>query len=285
MNHRLLMVMGGLLFVGCLPVEADEESPSNESKESIETATMPAIFNANFGMHCTDYYENNWAVGQPYAWSNCDGLWNNLSATRLFYYNLWNKAYYWHDTGDEANNSLESVDLFYSFTHGGTDSTNAYWAMWNDDANIGPPWGSVATSSQMRLGDESRRLSIFATHACHVLEWSNIWAHWGPIFNGGLRIALSSHDTMHPDSTNMGTDFANYLNAGYSFKDAWAISYDNSAYNNQDVAVAATGTSDADCANRRDTMSMSNFNGFQRLGNCSDCTWHTKICRRVWDDI
>jgi hypothetical protein len=236
-------------------------------------------------MHVGRTYQNNWIGTLEMSETIASGLWNNLSATKQFKYNLWNKEYYWYEGGgDGAANSLESVDMFFAITHGGAWAWEyAELAMWEDEGEVGPPFGALATTDLMVLGNESRGLSILALHACMTLAFDDyFWQRWDSVFSGGLRMALGSHGDVNTGSgeAGFGSDFASYLNAGKSLKDSWAYAFDHTAYNNQDAAIATVGRSSADCDSRRDTMTWKNFGTFSRVGAEA-----TNWCGWYWDDI
>ena len=248
--------------------------------EEIGAAVQRGVGNRNFGIHCTSYYDGGWRYAQPSAWDICDGLWTTLDneATAEFYYDLVGKKYYWEYGGDGADNSLEDVDLFFGFTDAAATTVNAKWAMFND--------GEWAVSSNMGLGNERRGTSIFATYSSSTMKIdSYTWNRWDSVFNGGLRIALGSHGLLYSGSAeeDVAKVFAQYLNAGYSFTNAWAAGFDLTIYNNQDVAVLATGTGSSNCSSRRDNLSWDNFSysSFPRLSGSSIGTW----CGWIWDNI
>jgi hypothetical protein len=272
------MMMSGILaaaMVGCGGM--DESQTDTELGQSEGAATVHT-----FGVHATDAYEANWQDALTgFQWDMTSRFINQLrkTDTNKFYYNLQGKAYYWHDTGDHAVNSLEDVDLFFTTTHGGAwndsaGNSNAVWAMWNN--------GSVAWSRQMRLGDELTGLSIFAQVSCDTLTTAdgNVWSRWGPIFAGGLRVALGSHDLLANSSTKkpVGENFAIYLQNGYKLGDAWYWALSNPS-TGDDIAVMYNGTDATDCSNRYN-MTWQNFTNYARRRDGNNgymCWWQ-------WDD-
>jgi hypothetical protein len=146
--------------------------------------------------------------------------------------------------------------------------------------------GEWAFSSNMSLGNELRGTSVFATYAGYTMKVdAYTWNRWDSVFGGGLRMALGSHGALYSGVAeyDVGDVFAQYLNAGYTFKTAWAAAFDLTPYNNQDVAVMATGTSSSNCTTRRDNLSWDNFSysSYPRLNSSSIGAW----CGWTWDNI
>lgn len=199
---------------------------------SLALAAAPAaVYAKSFGIHSTEDYENTYQDPLPDSDICMSRMSDELDnyATNQFWYNLAGKQYCWHDSGDQATNSLESVDMFVTFTHGGaTSSAHSQWAMWDN-------W-SLASSDSMRLGDESTGLSIFTQFSCETLKMDNdTWPRWDSVFAGGLRAALGSHNLLNWGSAeyDVGKTFAQYLNGGNSLKTSWAAGWDLTIYNNQ----------------------------------------------------
>ncbi|MFZ5892996.1 MAG: DUF6345 domain-containing protein [Myxococcota bacterium] len=263
-----------LVLAGCA---VDAQPQSND--ESLASQQQPVIETRKFGTHCTESYESNWQAALPGAFTVCSRFNTEADNGSIFefYYDLWNKQFYWHNTGDHADNSLEDVDLFFTLTHGGAiNSTNAAWAMWNN--------GALATTSNMRLGDEGRMLSIFAQDSCETLKVdANTWARWDSVFAGGLRATVGSHGTLNLGTAeyDVGKVFAQRLNAGDTIMQAWFVANDTTAFNNQDTAVMYTGTNQSNCETRRGNMTWNNFGSYSRLRDSSIGYW----CGWIWDDI
>jgi len=247
----------------------------------------PAVSNRNVGAHCTDSYQalpggTPWL--SPTGWNDCNRFMTEIKKEAIleFYYDLKGKKYFWENGGDGNDNSLEDVDLFYSATHGGAHyPEKVEWGMWEAS--------TLAYSDAMRLGDERRGLSILATNSCHTAEWSTadvdrngVWDTWqrlSPMFAGGLRAHLSSQDIIYYDHhDDVGKVFAQYLNAGYSLRDAWYFGLSSSSDPN-DVAVIFTGKNATDCSNRRSGMTWDNFDTYPRL------TTFGNMCTSYWTDV
>jgi hypothetical protein len=285
-NTRRNVLVGlfvALVAGACAPVDEGVED-----SDPVAARQLRAVSNRNVGAHCTDRYEAappGLPAGlAPVGWANCDRFLAEIKkeAQQEFYYDLGGKAYYWQDTGDGADNSLEDVDLFYSNTHGGAWSPDyVEWGMYE--------YGALAKSNAMKLGDERRGLSILATYSCHTAEWTTadvdhngIWdtlQRWDSVFSGGLRAHLSSHGLVEiGGNEDLGKIFAQYLNAGYALRDAWYYGLRASAADN-DVAVLFTGANATDCSARRAGMTWDNFDTYPRLKNFGT------LCGTHWDDI
>lgn len=278
--------------------------------EPIRQGTQ-ALTDVHFGVHTAvdgnpDYetYPGHPGCGWKLSLTGVNQLHQNFVNTMTqyasldFYYNLWNKAYYWEDTGDQASKSLETVDLFFTFTHGQAAPRGAYygdcglqsdpadsavhatWAMWNNQSH--------ARSDHMRLGDEGRGLSVFASYSCETEQWdSYVWTRWHTIFAGGLRMAEGfKADTVWcapdncPAQYQHPVNFANYLGAGWLINNAWLLAFDdNDGYSFSPISIAS-GNSGTDCADRRDHMTMVNFRNYARRRDSS----MTVLCSRYWDN-
>jgi hypothetical protein len=253
--------------------------------ESVQTAAddltlrASAVINGRFGMHCQDSYQNNWLATFTGGFTMCDRLGTTLSATATqhFYFNLAGKQFYWHETGDHAAASVEDVDLFFGNPHGGAwQSTYAEYGMW--DQNV------LATTNNMRLGDEARNTSIFATYSCKTLQTdANMWTRWDSVFAGGLRMSLGSHDTVWfgPAYQDSAKVFAQYLNAGWSVKDSWYYGLSSPAGSDTDIAVMTTGSNSGDCSARLSNMTWGNFSSYGQLRDGA-IGWY---CWWKWDDV
>jgi hypothetical protein len=266
------------LFTLVVTAGCGVDASSTDEGLEIGSTVQPVTWSGNtFGIHATKYYEGGWVDSIPCQMGTSDHFGNQLqaSATERFRFDLWNKQYYWHDAGgDGGPYSLESVDLFFSVTHGGASDTNAYWSMWNYDYLTST--GVHAFSSLMRLGEDEgvgEGLSIFATYSCNTLRWnSDTVARWDSVFSGGLRIALGSHDKVHSESGRgnewVGAQFAIRLHQNWSIKQAWLTGLSYSSADN-DSAALATGTNCTDCLDRLDTMTWYNFKTKGRRGDGS----------------
>jgi len=232
---------------------------------------------AHFGTACQRDFQYGWLDTLPYTWHRCGRFNNELDDTdkKIFYYNLHGAKRYWEKSRDQK--MLDKVDLFYSSTHGGGWSNKSVWSMWN--------WKTRAESTRMRLGDESRGLSIFATYACGTLKFSDgkMWRRMGPIMRGGLRYAAGSHGTLYDSraTAGVGQAFADYLQRGRTIKYAWKNANTGGRWIDNDITVMATGRTKADCRKRRDKMTWRNFSSYPRLRNSKN-KWY---CYTYWNNL
>jgi hypothetical protein len=235
-----------------------------------------ALGAARFGTGCQRDFQNSWQVQLDYVWNRCGWFNDELDDTdsKIFYYNLHGAKWWWETGGDQL--TLDNVNLFYASTHGGGWATKSVWAMWDQN--------QLADSLNMRLGDEASGLSIFATYSCETLKFSDgkLWTRMGPIFRGGLRFAAGSHDKLYDGVTTdeTGEDFADNLQKGYTIKSAWKDG-NSDWWADQDAAVMATGTNQANCENRRDTMKWQNYTSYPRLRD-NQIGWY---CYWYWNNL
>ena len=237
-------------------------------------------------------FENKWQDDLSYAWAGSDWFRaqvNNNTSTRFGTYNLHGSAQpgRWHSSCDECSSGgLETVDIVYFGTHGGAfdksvthTNPRAVWAM--GDA------GTLAESTKMWLGNEDDQLQILAIKSCETMSLtepneSHMWKRWDSVFNGGLYVALASHDTMYFGyyERKAGEKFAEELQGGAKLRYAWK---DGNALwnNNQDVMALFASDSETDCSNRRSGMTWSNTASYGRVRDPDVDYW----CSTLWDDV
>jgi hypothetical protein len=260
-------------------IDETGRAPAEEHVGSVDQASV----GARFGTWCQQSYQNGWQATLPEAWNTCAWFNNELDDTdqKIFYYDLSNKAYYWHATGDHqpANDSADDVDLLFVGTHGGVTSSDAIYAMWNQ--------GQFAYSSQMRLGDSAwwgGGLAIQATYSCKTLKSNDnlLVTRWANALRGGLKIMLGSHDIVwYGTTTNeVGEDFADNLQSSQAIKMAWRDGLSD-WYQDQDVSVVATGTNSSNCWSRMDNMKWQNYGSYPFIRDNS--IGYT--CWYWWDNI
>jgi hypothetical protein len=280
----LRWILLSTVVIGC----AAESQDAAESEHTPVAVTAEALGPRYFGAHCQDVFQNHW-VGDL-GWGDCGNFVNEASkqATLGFYYNLQGKKYYWENGGDQAAGSLETVDLFYSDTHGGAWlADSADYAMWEDGTSS---FDLRALTRNMTLGDEGRGLSIFATKSCGTLTMDgsdanynglyDAYERWDSVFSGGLRVALSGAGDVFYDNDS-GRIFMQYMNAGYSIKDSWyyGLSYSAAA---TDIGVLFSGFTQPDCSNRMQGMTWNNFNAgaYNRVTGLP-----IQLCGWQWIDV
>ncbi len=231
-----------------------------------------------FATECQRSFQNDWLPPTIAAWDICGGFNAELNDTdhQYYYYNLQGAQWRWHDAGDQI--FMDDVDLLYAGTHGGQTQSgdSSVWGMWDHQ--------QYAYSSSMRLGDEAWRLSVLATYACKTLKTSDgkHWTRMGPIFRGGLRYALGSHDQVAGgiNTDEVGEDFADGLQKQKSFRYAWKEG-NSDWWADQDLTAMTTGANATDCHNRRSGMKWQNFPYYAQLRD-EQVGW---VCWTKWDDI
>ncbi len=101
----------------------------------IAEVAQPVTWSYNmFGIHDTKTHESGSGLtSHASQWNQGDNFAAHLSqsATKWFDYDLVGKEPYWRDTGvagtgDAAAKSLESVDLFFTHTHGAQTTTTQF---------------------------------------------------------------------------------------------------------------------------------------------------------------
>ena len=230
----------------------------------------------SFGAHCQDRFENP-NLGNIPSFEVCSRFNSRArsGATQKFYFDLVDKQFFWHESGDQEPLSLEDVDLFFTMTHGGINNDIAAYSMWNRNVD--------AQTWHMRLGDEGVGTSIFASASCHVLHFDDYtWNRWDSVFKGGLRMALGSYDMFwwKPADWEMGSRFGTFLNVSHTFKYAWSAAF-NATVQPQDPAIMVAAGPGVDCDNRRDQMTWDNFESFPRLRDDETDGW----CGWYWIDL
>ena len=248
---------------------------------ALSAAAVPAAaidWSRNYGTFCQQDFQDNWRPFLGDTWTQCANF-NaamDLLAPRRFYFNLHGAAHRFEDAGDQDGAGLDTVDVVYVSTHSGawTGPARGTFTMWDN--------GLRAFSTNMRLGDEDRGLSLLAAHTCELLkDDGQIIDRWATTFDGGLRMIVGSHDSLFAGSgsVNEGRRFADNLRAGQTIKNAWLNALSGTS-NDNDVAVAATGASEADCWNRMDSLTWANLTTTPRL---RDWDWQW-MCWNWWDN-
>ena len=226
-----------------------------------------------FGTRCQRSYEANWQTTLPYAWARCGGFNNELddTDTRDFYFNLVGSTCGFSTCDDhQPAGGVDTVDLFYVSTHGGTTATDAVLTMWDN--------GSEVISSAWRYGDDDDQVAIFSQYACDTLQNrdGNIWARWDSVFRGGVHIVTGSDDKLWDSITTdeVGEDYADGLQKRKSVKNAW---FDGNSdwWPSQDLKVMTVGRTLAECVSRKDGITWQNFPSFPRLRDGNMGWWCT----------
>jgi hypothetical protein len=231
---------------------------------------------ARFGTYCQQDFQSNWQNNLGVAWDLCAWFNDELddTDTKVFYWNTHGAKPYYEQSLDQVY--VEQVNLFFSVTHGGISASSGQIYMWDQN--------QTAETSLMRLGDEGWGTAIMSNYSCHLLYRgdNNLWTRWNAAFKGGLKYATGSHDIIWFGTTTneVGEDYADNLQSSQAIKFAWRDGL--SDWNvDQDIAVASFGSTEADCANRRDTMKWQNYvSGYPVIRDGQVQWW----CQTQWTD-
>jgi hypothetical protein len=275
---------------------ACSEAPETEPAVERSSVASPRTF----GAYCQEDYQNAWQEPLPSTWDMCGRFVNDLDDTdsKAFYFNAHGAKTFFEETGDALSGGLDTVDLVFYAGHGGaftaSESANAcgvsgiagVLAMW--DVN------KFACTSNTRLGDDSRGLSILSTYTCEThaggshsvttpgqIPGTLYVDRWVKAFRGGLRMSTSSVELTSFGSTfvDIGKRYSDNLQAGQSFSSAWANALNVGSTN--DPSLVTSGSSSDDCISRLDNMTWQNHTTFPRLRDAAVA----KMCRRYWENI
>jgi hypothetical protein len=104
----------------------------------------------------------------------------------------------------------------------------------------------LARNTEVRWGD--RNLEWIAFDACELLQRAGVFGRWGwPVFKG-LHYVLGFHTTCS-DEANRGRYFAEYLNDGWTVRNAWIKACQLTEGSTVEWAYLRAGTSSADTYN------------------------------------
>jgi len=171
------------------------------------------------------------------------------------------------------------VDVLWLWTHGGVDNgiPASQWSMWNPNVMV--------NSSDMRLGDDAKHLKLFVSYACHTLQNDEYWMdRLVPIFEGGLKIMVGSHDIINWGETmdEAGWEFAVGLQETTIYN-AWHGALEDWWFDN-DGAIIATGVSWGDCFDRLNSATYSQIvSDTQRPPLRNGAGW--AYCGAFWDNL
>lgn len=235
---------------------------------------------AIFGTYCQDKFQDPALTKLPNAYSLCSSFNGEMESahTKKYYYTLTGIAKQLiEQTSDHLVGGADTVDLLFIATHGGAWANRFVLTLHED--------GELISSNNMRLGDNANRLSIFATYSCDTMSTVSPNAHamadrWRPVFRGGLRYAMAGHGDLwfYGNKLKMrrvGKRFAKEMNSGTTFKSAWSMSVlaPSKKKTRQHPAVLTTGMSASDASNRRDYMTLKNFENYPRLRDTNVKAW------------
>jgi hypothetical protein len=185
------------------------------------------------------------------VWNRCGTFNNQIRQTENleFYYDLHGAQSVIEQTNDSCGwacgSAADSVDFLYMNTHAGANGSSAFWAMWDQNSN--------ASTSNMRLGDDSRGSMVLATFACFTLQTINGGQPFGRAgttpLAGGLVMMVGGHGSLYSANDQSATDFASRMQDGEPIGQAWLESawY---ADNRNTPSAMATNANANDCWNR-----------------------------------
>lgn len=213
------------------------------------------------GVRCQQEYQNNWQsdVGNNDVWRRCSNFKNKIGQTDnvRFYFNLHGAKQPLEKTADncgQACGGADSVDFLYMNMHGGANASTAFFNMWDQN--------SRAFTNNMRLGDNSRQLMVFATFGCSSLLLSdgvtNVINRWLAAFSGGLVMTVGGHGSLYSGNDQSATEFASRMQDGEPIGQAWLESTWYADNRNTPTAMNV-GRDANDCNNRGRTTLPSLF--------------------------
>jgi hypothetical protein len=296
-------VVLALLAAAC--GEAPEATQVGEAPEPTPAIERSAVASARtFGAYCQEDYQNNslgnpWQENQTSIWDLCGRFVNDLddTDTKGFYFNAHGAKTFFEETGDALSGGLDTVDLAFFAGHGGAfTASESMNACGTTVAGVYPMWdnGAFVCTSKMRLGDDSRGLSILSTYACEThaggshsvtvagqIPGTMYIDRWVKAFRGGLRMSTGSVQETFSGSAyaDVGKRYSDNLQAGQTLSAAWSNALNIGSA--MDPSLVTSGTSAADCTSRLDTMTWQNHTNFPRLRDAAV----TQMCRRYWENI
>ena len=270
--------VGGTALAAVLSTQCASDPQNSTSAELLVPSSQKLAGAATFGMGCQTDFQNGYLATLSYAWDNCWSFWN--SAVNFmdgkWAYNLQGGRYWWQQPNGYGNN-VNTVEFFFSSTHGGAwtgsntwgyTPTAAVYGMWENPygdsrqmlAYTAPGWASYDN-----INIPGMPLTVtegLFTYACDTHKNDgNIVTRWYPVFAGGLRVATGGWDVLWDGYTNSddGANFADNLGGGYSFAWAWSDGIsDWNTTNHPSTMVTGTGPNDSDCTNRLYNMTAQN---------------------------
>jgi hypothetical protein len=147
--------------------------------------------------------------------AQAEGFYNTLAGSRQFNWGddlAWDRDFEQAGLGSPVdgtdNTWADNADFVFFSGHGSSD--RFYFGTKIDDA--------VAKSTEIHWGDND--LEFIALDACNILERDGVFDRWGwPVFRG-LHYILGFHTTTS-DEADRGRLLAQYLNAGWTVREAW----------------------------------------------------------------
>lgn len=225
--------------------------------------TISALYADNWvGAKSQDQFESGWLSASTYRHMTCGNFVNKMDSysdsTRQYWTEIKGAKWrYLEGDGEGYGYGIDNVDIYMNCSHGGISGNSFTIAMWDEN--------DLVYSSQMRLGDDGRGLSIYTSYDCGQMNPSSGWStRWSYLFKGGLRYASAFWGSSYnsEDTQYFGRHYAENLHNGLSLKYAWLNAMDDYAGNTP--AVMATGISSSSCDSRLSNMNWSNYKNYER---------------------
>ncbi|WP_394849648.1 DUF6345 domain-containing protein [Pendulispora brunnea] len=261
-----ILFLPGLLAIGACWAGPPPDSTHEDARASRKALEAPRAASAvQVGTRCQEDYPAEWEPTVPDTWRQCESFNSGIAPASpvKFYYNLHGAqpAFQDEDTCGWSCGYVDSVDLFYTLTHGGIDNGDqrleARWAMWDKR--------TYARSQYMRLGASGRQNMVFVTGACdtHRVD-AYVLERWKTIFAGGLILTLGGHHLIWSGHPGQGADFANRMRNGEPIGQAWleATFYADNANTPAVLSTGGWNRSPGDpleCFTRQDTTVLDNL--------------------------
>jgi hypothetical protein len=228
-----------------------------DAPEHVSSTTNKIVNNVEVGTRCQQDYENGWKddVGNNDVWNRCNNFFDEVTdyQTPAFQYNLHSAVWAFEqpDTCGWPCGNANAVDFLYVNTHGGSNSADSYWTMWDQ--------GSYVDSAHMRLGDTGRENMVLSMFTCnsHTTD-AYTWTRWHGVFAGGMFVTTGGHGLLYSGNDQSGTEYADRLNNGEPIVQSWNESTWYADNRNTPTGIV-TGANSTDCSNRMNGFSFNNF--------------------------
>lgn len=266
MRTALHRVIGPIMLV-VLAACASSSGPDADVTSSAKQANTAIDF--VYGARAGEHWEHEWNEADEGSYAKMDGFLSEMDkagARRGFYWDLQNMASHVEVPGDRE--STETVDLFYVQTHGGAGPAWGNKSVWSAFEDYNHPNGlpkANAESPNIRLGDDGRGLSIFASYACDTHRIDDLTpTRLGPMMSGGLRITLGMNGPGKMGANGTAQEFGRLLSSGVTVVDAWLNGMKYGGIANTPAAVIS-GRNAADSDARAHGMTMATIRNYERL--------------------
>ena len=234
------------------------------------------------GARSDNTYQNTWQSTVSGHDNICGGFYSKMGT----YTNVVQKGWFGLSYGteflegsDDSTYGVDNHDFFMVCTHGGA------WS--NPDRFVQSMYyqGYNIYSTDMRLGDDGRGLSLFASFSCDIMTpnsttSTNMWNRWQSVFKGGLRIASGFMTSAYSGaSMGYGTRYAEEMHvSGRTLAQAWNYVMDDYQYQTPTSMVTQYTCSNCNdylyaCGWRMNAMTSSNYKNYPKLVDSSVSTF------------